>query len=66
MIAYLIAISPYIIFCILIGYIGRDKKFGFWGNLFASLFLTPLIGLVVLLAQDNRTKVVVASPAPTH
>ena len=56
MIAYLASIAPYIVFCLLIGYIGRDKKFGFWGNLFAALLLTPLIGLIVLLAQDDRPK----------
>ncbi len=33
----------------LIGYLGRNKKLGFWGFLFASLLLTPLLGLLLLI-----------------
>ncbi|GAB1487646.1 hypothetical protein MASR2M8_00860 [Opitutaceae bacterium] len=42
----------------LVGYIGKDRKFGFWGYLFCSLIFTPIIGLVIVFASDKR-------PAPT-
>jgi len=35
----------------LLGYLGKDRKFGFWGNFFVSLILTPIVGVIVLLAQ---------------
>lgn len=43
----------YIGLCALIGYVGRDKKFGFAGNFLASVFFTPLIGFVVYLLQHD-------------
>ena len=54
-------ITPSLIYFILIlvfswflGRIGRDYKFGFWGNFLISLIFTPIIGLIVILAQDRR------------
>lgn len=54
-------ITPYLIYLILIvvfswflGMIGRDYKYGFWGNFFISLIFTPIVGLLVLLAQDRH------------
>ena len=44
----------YIILCIVIAFIGSNRKFGFWGYFFCSLFLTPVIGAVALLAADPR------------
>lgn len=44
----------YIGICALIGYIGRDKKFGFVGNFFLSLFLSPLVGFVIWLIQSDK------------
>lgn len=38
---------------LIIGYWGRRRKMGFWGLFFASLCLTPLIGLVILLASND-------------
>lgn len=43
----------YLALCLLIGYIGRDKKFGFIGNALISLFLSPVIGLIVWLVQAD-------------
>ena len=42
----------YTLACIILGYLGRSGKFAFWGNFFVSLILTPVIGLLVVLAQD--------------
>jgi ABC-type multidrug transport system permease subunit len=35
----------------LIAYLGRNKKMGFWGLLFASILLTPLVGLLLLIVS---------------
>ena len=35
---------------LLIAIAGRRYRFGFWGYLFGSLLLTPLIGLLMLIA----------------
>jgi hypothetical protein len=50
----MIIIILYALFCLLVAYLGKLKKFGFWGNFAVALLLTPIIGLVVLLAQDDR------------
>lgn len=48
---------------LIIGYLGRRRKLGFWGLFFGSMFLTPLIGLVILLASED---VPADSNAPSH
>lgn len=35
---------------IVIGFFGRKRRFGFWGYFFLSLLLTPVVGLIALLA----------------
>jgi hypothetical protein len=46
----------YVGLCFIIAGIGSNRKFGFWGYFFCSLFLTPFIGALVLLASDERPK----------
>ena len=46
----------YVGLCCLLGLIGRNSKFGFWGNFWVSVVFTPLVGIVVLFAQDLRGK----------
>jgi hypothetical protein len=36
------------------GYLGRNRKMGFWGYFFASLFLTPFIGGILLIVSDKK------------
>jgi hypothetical protein len=38
----------------LIGLIGRHKRFGFFGNFLISFLFSPLVGIIVLLASDDR------------
>ena len=47
-------IALIIILSLIIGYFGRYRKFGFWGYFFASLLLTPLLGILLLVASDKR------------
>ncbi len=41
----------------LVAYIGKDRKFGFWGYFLCSFLLTPIIGLVIVLASDKKTAI---------
>jgi len=54
--AIIVTLLPLILLAALIGYLGSDRKFGFWGNFFVSLLLTPVIGLLVFFAQSPKTK----------
>jgi len=44
----------YVILCLLLAVLGRNLKFGPWAYFFASLLLTPIIGLLLVLASDPR------------
>lgn len=46
-----------------IGLLGRDKKFGFFGNFLVALIFSPLVGAIVLLAQDSRPPPVSRPPS---
>ena len=47
----MLAIIPaWVLSAILIGFFGRRHRFGFWGYFFASVLLTPVIGLLILIA----------------
>ncbi len=48
----------YVGLCALVAYLGRDRKFGFWGYLAASILFDPVIGLLLVLASDKRTPAV--------
>lgn len=50
----LLIIAPYILLCVLIAYLGKNRKWGFWGYLWPTLLLTPLIGLLLVFASDKR------------
>ena len=52
----------WIIFCFVVGTVGKKRKIGFAGAFFLSLFLSPLIGLII--AYNSDKKVVVAPPSP--
>jgi len=38
----------------IIGYLGRHRKMGFWGYFFASIILTPLIGILLVVVSDDK------------
>lgn len=52
MMHYLIIAAAYIGGCILIAYLGRRRKWGYWGYLWSSLLFTPAMGFLFLLASD--------------
>ena len=45
----------YIIACVALGLAGRNRKFGGWGYFFAALALTPVFGVLLLLASDPKS-----------
>ncbi|AMV71119.1 hypothetical protein JCM30471_29400 [Desulfuromonas carbonis] len=53
-----IIFSPYFLLylalSVIIATLGYRKKLGFWGYLFASLLLTPLMGLLLVIVTDKR------------
>lgn len=46
----LILILFYVLLCNVIAFFGRRYRLGYWGYFFLSLFLTPLAGLIALIA----------------
>ncbi len=39
-----------------LGRLGRDRAFGFWGFFLASMFLSPVFVLLVLLLTDREPR----------
>lgn len=39
---------------IVVAVLGRNRKFGFWGYFFASLLLSPFVGLLFVIASDKK------------
>ena len=50
------AFSLSIFLSLVIGYLGRRRRIGFWGLTFGSLLLTPIVGLILLLITDDVPK----------
>jgi len=50
----LVLLFGYLVLCLVLGYLGRWRKMGFWGYFFASILLTPPLGLLLLLASDPK------------
>lgn len=46
----------WLVIAMIIGHFGRDYKLGFWGYFAASLFFSPLLALVLLVASDRRVR----------
>jgi hypothetical protein len=63
----LLVIITWIGVSLLLGYIGRDKKFGFWGNFLVTLLLSPLVGIILYFAQsDKHSKAPAKSKSHDH
>lgn len=45
-----------VILCLslLVGLLGSNTRFGFWGNFFASMALTPLVGILLVFAATSK------------
>ena len=40
---------------LIIGVLGINRKFGFWGYFFYSLLFTPFLGIILLFASSRTT-----------
>ena len=49
-------IIVYVALAILVGFLGRRRKWGGMAYFFAALLLTPAIGLLLVAASDRRVK----------
>ena len=47
----------WILFSFVAAAIGSDRKIGFWGTLFLSLLLSPLIGIIIALASTKKSTI---------
>ncbi|MCI5116683.1 MAG: hypothetical protein D3913_01695 [Candidatus Electrothrix sp. LOE1_4_5] len=47
-------VTVYLLSCLLMGVLGMNRKFGFWGYFFSSIVLTPIIGLLLVFASDPK------------
>jgi hypothetical protein len=51
-----ILISTWIVLSLLIAFLGRRFRFGFWGYFFGSMLLTPIVGFLLYVAAIPTQK----------
>jgi hypothetical protein len=44
----------YAVICSVVGFMGQDRKIGFWGAFAISLITSPLIGFIIMLASPMK------------
>jgi hypothetical protein len=49
-------VAAMVVLSLIIGLLGKNRKFGFWGYFFGSILLTPIMGLLLVLASDEKTE----------
>jgi hypothetical protein len=54
----------FVVGSLIVAFLGRNHKFGFWGNFFASMLLSPLIGLLLVLSGTPKTAPKAVDSAP--
>lgn len=52
----LLIIAIYLVAAMLVAFLGRRRKWGYWGYLWSSILFTPLLGLLFVLAADPAPK----------
>lgn len=53
----------YIVLCLLVGFFGQKKRFGFWGYFIASLIFTPIGGILMIIPSEPKVKAKVEADA---
>ncbi len=46
----------WIILCLVVAGIGENRTVGFWGSFLWALFLSPVIGLIIVLCSKSNTQ----------
>jgi len=44
----------YVALCFLVAFVGKTRPLRFWGYFFSSFLLTPIVGLVLLMAAGKK------------
>lgn len=44
----------YLILCLIVGLLGRNKQIGFWGFFLLSIVITPIVPLLFMLIDRPR------------
>jgi hypothetical protein len=52
--AFLMSMLIWLAAAWIIGQLGRNKRFGFLGNFLIAFIFSPVVGVLVLLASDDR------------
>jgi hypothetical protein len=47
-------VLAYLALCLVAGIVGRNRRIGFWGFLFCSMVVTPIISLLFLYCAMPR------------
>jgi hypothetical protein len=63
MVLPLAVLAAYLVFCILVGLCGSQRRMGFTGTFLLSLVATPLIALIVLLITGPSRRAEIARRA---
>jgi hypothetical protein len=56
--AHSVALIVYVLFCILVGICGSQRRMGFIGTFICSLVFTPVVVLIVLLLTGPSPRIV--------
>ena len=51
-----LTVGIYVFLCVIVGWIGRWSRLGFWGVLLLSLVLTPAISIFLVLFLSDRAR----------
>jgi FtsH-binding integral membrane protein len=63
---YAVAVILYVVFAILVGLCGSQRRMGFIGTFIVSLLFTPVIVLIVLLLTGPSQRVIVHRRQPSE
>ena len=63
---YSIAVILYVVFAILVGLCGSQRRMGFIGTFIVSLLFTPVIVLIVLLLTGPSQRAIVHRRQPSE
>jgi len=63
MVLPLAVLAAYLVFCVLVGLCGSQRRMGFTGTFLLSLVVTPIIGLLVLLITGPSRRAEIARRA---
>jgi hypothetical protein len=48
----------WVVFALIVGMMGSDKKIGFWGAFIISLILSPVVGFIIVMVSGSNEEAV--------